>query len=278
IPNYYPAVITQDEWDAAQGAKRSREKKGGRPPRTNRVNLFSHLLKDAWDGSPLHVIDKGAMGNILFIPSTARNKVPGSRNVSFRGGGLEQSLLSCLKEINPKDVLPPPNGGQDKLLTLAGRLDQLDSHIAGLKAQLEDPANQGIVGVIVKSLRKVQPERDTVAEELAQARQEAATPLAESWGQAGGVIEALAAAPDQEAARLRLRRVIRRIVESIWCFFVAKVRMRAAVVQIFFTGGKRREYVIGLKGGYSNGTVSRNRWWEVASMRTVPEHAMLTDL
>jgi hypothetical protein len=277
ISNYYPTVISQDEWDAAQGAKKSRELKGGRPAK-RRVNLFSHLLRDAWDKSPLHFVDKGGRGNDLFKSSTSRDGVPGSRNVSFPADVLERALLSCLKEIKPKDILPPTNGGQDKLLTLTGRLAELDTHMAGLKARLDDPANQGIMDIILEGLRKAKPERDNVAEELAQARQEAATPLAESWGQAGGLIEALAGAPDQEAARLRLRKVIRRVVESIWCFFVAKGHTRAAVVQIFFTGGKRRDYVIGLVGGHKNVYVRREPWWEVASMRAVPEYAPMMDL
>jgi hypothetical protein len=65
-------------------------------------------------------------------------------------------------------------------------------------------------------------------------------------------LSSLNSAPDLEDARTRLRAAIRRIVESIWCVFVAKGPGRLAAVQLFFAGGATRSYLIHHKRGYGN--------------------------
>jgi hypothetical protein len=43
---------------------------------------------------------------------------------------------------------------------------------------------------------------------------------------------------------VRLAAVLRRVVESIWCLFARNGEVRLAVVQVWFTGGKHRDYLI----------------------------------
>src|SRR5207247_224321 len=77
-----------------------------------------------------------------------------------------------------------------------------------------------------------------------EARLRAASPGAEAWGACRSLIAALDGSDDREAARLRLRQAIRRVVEEVRCLFGGKGEIRLAAVQLEFDGGARRGYLI----------------------------------
>src|SRR5581483_9358883 len=52
VPGYYPAVLTEEEWQAVQAAISGRRRTGGRPP-VRAFNLFTGLAFDAATGRPL---------------------------------------------------------------------------------------------------------------------------------------------------------------------------------------------------------------------------------
>jgi hypothetical protein len=104
-------------------------------------------------------------------------------------------------------------------------------------------------------------------EMLAAARQEAASPLSEAWGECQSLLDLLDAAPDQEAARVRLRAALRRIVEEIRCLFVARGPRRLAAVQVNFSGGGRRDYLIMHRAATGGSVPSRKAEWRVRSWR-----------
>jgi hypothetical protein len=76
------------------------------------------------------------------------------------------------------------------------------------------------------------------------------------------LLDALDAAPDAEEARLRLRGVLRRIAEGFWCLFLCRGSWRLAAVQVWFTGGAHRDYLI-LRRAATGGAVGDRpaQWW-----------------
>jgi DNA invertase Pin-like site-specific DNA recombinase len=260
ITGYFPAVVSEDEWHAARAALVSRRNKGGRP--TPRVNLFANLLRDARDGASLHVVDKGKKkgGGPSLVNYKAVMGVQGASYVSFPLHVFEQAILSRLQEIKPRDVLPEGDGAADKVLALTGKLADAEGRIEKLKAQLIEGDD---LAPLVDVLRTLEEKRVNLADELAAAKREAASPLAATWGEYRSLLDALAKAPDPADARVRLRASLRRIVESVWCLFVTTApsesterkrpegvksagrgAVRIAAVQIRFTGGAHRDYVI----------------------------------
>src|SRR5262249_60442373 len=84
-------------------------------------NLFTGLVRDARDGTPMHVTEK-RKGDVRMVSSGAmRAKEEGSRYVSFPFLAFERAVLSGLAEIDPREVL---NGGgsPDEALALAGEV------------------------------------------------------------------------------------------------------------------------------------------------------------
>src|SRR5262249_31203411 len=128
IPDYYPAILTENEWHAAGAALASRRGKGGRPG-AGPGNLFSGLLKDARDGGGVYVQDKHpGKRPPLLVGYRAAMGVKGSQRVSFPFVEFERAILRQLKEIDPREILPG-NGAAERVLTLTGKLADVEGRI-----------------------------------------------------------------------------------------------------------------------------------------------------
>lgn len=264
IPGYFPRIITQEVWDAARGAIASRTHKGGRLSLMH-INVFANLLRDARDGASLHQRDHGQRKNgRTLISSKAIHGVTGSRYVSFPFATLESAILSCLREIDPREILPH-NHAADKTLVLAGQLTQLETRIARLKTKLRTDDN---IDPIVDVLRELEAERQPLVQALAHARQEAAAPLAANWTDCQNLVQILTKAPNPLETRIKLRSAIRRIVEGIWCLFIPLGHNRLAAVQIWFTGGAHRDYLILHQRAINRFGSTRPAHWTVRSLVT----------
>jgi hypothetical protein len=79
---------------------------------------------------------------------------------------------------------------------------------------------------------------------------------------------ALDSAPDADEARLRLRTVLRRLVDSVWLYVASRGKDRLAFVRVTFAGGERhRNFLILHRPPFGNRHSQRpGRWW-VASDR-----------
>jgi DNA invertase Pin-like site-specific DNA recombinase len=238
IPNYYPAAVTEDQWHAARAGAASRKNKGGRPSKT--IHLFSGLLKDARevDGSIVYVTPGSKQSRALVNRSAVEG---GTKGHSFPAVPFEAAVLDALREVSPRDILPPENGGVDHVLVLSGKLTENEGRSAAIEAEL---LQGGEVTALSRVLRQLEAEHKALTEQLASAKQKKASPLGEAWMDFKSVVEALEAAPDRDEARIRLRSALRRAVENIYCLFTGRGAVRVAAVEVWFTGGKRRCYVL----------------------------------
>ena len=151
------------------------------------------------------------------------------------------------------------------MLALAGRLAEVEGRLERIKARLLDG---GEIEVLADAARDLESKRQEVADQLAEARREAASPAVEAWGRAKSLIGVLDKAPDPEETRVRLRAAIRRIVDSAWLLVVASGSVRVCAVQLWFKDGKRRrDYLIAYRRGLG-GMAARQaggnrpaRWW-----------------
>lgn len=232
VQNYFPAAVSEEEFYAARAALTARKNKTGRIGK--RVNVFQGLLKDARDGGSLHQVDKGKKGVKSLVSYRAAQGLGNA--VSFPMEVFEQAVLSRLREIDPRDILPSTSPAEDQVLILSGVLADLEGRIAKIKAKLLEG---GDLDVLVDVLRTLDADRRDTAERLAGARQEAASPLSDGWGKLKTLVEVL-----DNDSRVRLRAALRRVVSEIWCLFLRVGRSRVALVQLYFAGGGSRDYLI----------------------------------
>lgn len=239
VPGYYPALVSEDEWYAARAGLAGRRGRPGRPAR-ERVNVFAGLLRDALDGGTLQLADKGHKGIKLFVSYGATQGKEGPHCANIPVAAFEPAILCLLREIDPAEILPRQDRGAEEAVAIAGRLAEVEGQIEQVKARLQARYSDAIADV----LERHEAERDALVARLSAARQQAASPLGEAWGECRSLFDALKAATDEEDARIRLRAALRRIVEGIWCVVIARGRRRLAGVQVRFAGGSHRDYVI----------------------------------
>jgi DNA invertase Pin-like site-specific DNA recombinase len=259
IPGYFPAVVTEGEWQAARAGSAQRRRKPGRLG--THVNVFAGLLRDARDGDTYYCSTRsssayGTRWRVLLNTASADGRAPAR---SFPFETFERAVLSMLREVDPREVLGEDDG-PDEAMVLAGRLAGVEGKIAELEAELL----QGDVAALAKVLRQLEAQKRDLAQQLAEARQRAAHPLGAAWGEARSLIDALDGAPDPADARLRLRAALRRIVDSVWLLPVARGRDRLCAVQVWFAGGERHlDYLILSRPPKADGrrAAKGGGWW-----------------
>jgi DNA invertase Pin-like site-specific DNA recombinase len=261
IPGYYPRVIDEDLWLAARAQVTQRRVSPGRVGR--HVNVFAGLLHDArGTGTYCCSTQQPTKARILINTAAMEGR---ARCFTFPFRTFEAAVLGALAEIDPHEILngdTPP----DESLVLAGQLAAVEGKITELEAELL----RGDVQALARVLRKLEEEKRDLAQRLAQARQKAARPLSAAWGEAQTLVGALGAAPDPLEARLRLRSVLRRIVDGIWLLVVARGHDRLCAVQIWFAErNKHRDYLVLHRPPKANKQKRVEGGWWCQSLATV---------
>jgi DNA invertase Pin-like site-specific DNA recombinase len=253
IAGFYPVVITEEEYWLAQRARDGRKKAA--PRQGKLANLFSGLLRNARNGETYIAASKRT--RVLVSYGSQEGRSPAW---SFPLPIFETAIRRQLKEIDAHSIL---NGdtGPDETIVLAGQLASVEAKIAEFEAQLLE----GDVAALARVLRRLEDDKATLASRLAEARQKAAHPLSEAWGEMQSIPEELT-----EDQRIRYRAALRRIVDSIWLLVVPRGRDRICAAQVFFAPGKRvRHYLIHHRAAGNH----RPGSWSVRSLATIHKGA-----
>lgn len=243
VQGYYPSVISEEEYHIVRGLLATRAKVGkGR--RGKHVNLFAGLLKDARTGGSL-TYKHGARGAVL-LPVESRTNME-SLWVTFKAKPFEESILTALSEVKVSDIAPESGSAAARVEAMRGQLADVESLTAKWRSKMDDP---NTVDVVSAKLSELAAKGKAIAAELAEAQREASSPFAESWGAARAAGKGLED-DNSDEARERYRAALRRTVENIWVLLMpAKdASIRIAAVQIWFTTGAHRDYLIGYKPG-----------------------------
>jgi hypothetical protein len=245
VPNYYPAAVTQKEYHAAREGMRQRKTNPGRLGKRE-INVFSGLLHHAREKDETYIMtgrlskSPGKPARRFQVLINRESDQGAGRAYSIPYLAFEDVVLSALREIDPAEVLGT-RGEPDETLALAGELAAVESSIATIGREMDE---HGESPTLFKRLREREARQRELAARLEAARQKAATPLSEAWGEAMSLAEALASAPDQKDARLRLRAALRRVVAGIWLLVVPREgQRRLFAVRVQFEGDRHRDYI-----------------------------------
>jgi hypothetical protein len=183
--------------------------------------------------------EKRSHRRVLVPASSMEGVVP---SVSFPNDVFEPAVLSLLRELNPKDVLAKETTGES--VALAASLVRVEESIASIVTEMDQ---HGESAVLFKRLRQKEAAQKKLATKLAEARLHEQNPKSEAFAKML-TLEDIATSEHQ---RLRLRELLRNVIEEIWVLVVPRRSHRLCVAQIYFTGGKRRDYLIYYKAaGY----------------------------
>jgi DNA invertase Pin-like site-specific DNA recombinase len=257
VPNYFPPVVSESLFHAAQEAVRGRRGREGRPGQA-RVQLFSGLLYDAFSGQPLHVGHGGPGGGrdrrgrrrAYLVPYEAAYR-------SFPLELFETALLTSLAEVNPADVVGREDAGA--VAALAGRVAAVEKSIADLEADLDE---HGESPTLLKRVRRREAELRALTAQLREAERQAACPLAESWGD----FQRLLQFTEKDEDRRQLRAALLRVVERVNCAFSGfRGSLKMALVSATFRGAALAGHCRTWQLWYTRGTRAKEAQVEVFS-------------
>jgi hypothetical protein len=235
------------------------------------VNIWQGLLTDAVTQEHLYSVARRDNGRVWRVLINAGGVDGASAMSSFPEPVFEEAVLRCLKEIDP--ALLTQSDGPDRLSVLTGRLEKVRQQLAEMQDALVGCTKPP--KTVMAAAADLEAEEERLEEERRQAAREAAHPLSETWGRAKSLLDVIATAED----RVRLRSLLRRVVEGIWVLIVPRGWDRVAGVQIRFKGSdQERSYIITYRRGVmpSGRRASRRRGeqgedvWAVRSRRWTP--------
>lgn len=243
LAGYYPAVVTEDEWNLARAgqARRTWKDKAGRrtgPKDSRYVNVFRGLLTDARTGQGFTLHNKGTTERpeLLLITSSGSDGRTGMYTFPYLI--FEEHVLGWLREIDAKAILP--RGG-----ATASTADALRAKLANVRADLEKlkaDLAEGYSKSLVELLRKAEATEEAVANDLQDELARTAKPLSRQWGELPTLIDVIR--KEGDAARLKLRPALRAIIESAHVLIVPQRAWRLCAVQFAFAGGAVRHWLM----------------------------------
>jgi DNA invertase Pin-like site-specific DNA recombinase len=246
LVGYYPAAITADQFNLARAAlaERNSRNTNGRPagPRQRTyVNVFRGMLTHARDGGGFTVHNRLTTKNPKLSLMATAGVGGGSRYYTFPLPVLESAVLAELKEIDPSSVLPRRPGGPSRVEALRATLANLREDIARTQ---RDMKKDGYSKAIAEVLRQYEAEEEETANDLQDELARTAKPLARAWEELPSLIDVIRGAEDPDLARLKLRTVLRAVLESAVLLIVSVKSWRFAALQFHFTGGTTRHYLV----------------------------------
>jgi DNA invertase Pin-like site-specific DNA recombinase len=245
VEGFYPPAVSLEEWRAARAGMQQRRRFQGRVGKSQ-VNIFAGLMVHARDGDPYQMTSRRSHSS-SGKEITARVLINSAgvqcqaRAYSIPYDPFERAVLSCLNEIDPRELLGEP-------VTEANGAAELEKELAGVQAELADAQTfmraHGFSPTIGRRITELEAREKELQGELENISLEEAHPLGNSWSEVQDLAAALDAAPDPEEARLRLRAALRRITETISLLIVCRGHERLCAVQFHFREGGRRDYLI----------------------------------
>jgi hypothetical protein len=251
IKNYYPAVVSEADFDRVQRAVDDRLHQRG--PRGKMVtSLFTRLMFSASDGSPMHLTAKGVGQKHLVSSAAARGRV-GAVYLGFPYQAVEDAFLAFLREVRPEDICPLSAEPEDD------GLDEAEAELARLELRVAEVQQEirkgGEFEALVSLLRDLDSDRQKAArrvEEIRSSRHQ--SPAEQLLAEGKSVVSMMKKAKGDELLelRFRLRSAIKSLVSTIWCrVFRAKFNgepWKVAVMEVhFLTGVVRHIFILSHK-------------------------------
>ncbi len=129
--NYFPAVITLDDWHLLRAARQSRTYQRG-PVGDEVANLFTGLLRNPRDGQPYQRIVKN---HARLVSASYRNGLSGGDTLTFPYKPLENAFLFALAhDIKLQDLFGPERTVHaDRVAVLTAELETLKAKAVQVK-------------------------------------------------------------------------------------------------------------------------------------------------
>ena len=262
LVGYYPAAVSEEEFLLARAGQESRRSKDatGRasgPRQRKYVNVFRGLLTHARDGEGFVLHNKGTAKEPELILVNASGMSGHSRCYTFPYPIFEEAILRLLREVDARDVLPQSKQERSRVDVLRAKLKNIRDDMERLQEELKAGFSKAIVNV----LRDREAAEEEIGKDLQDELARSAKPASRAWKELPGLAELVQSADDPDEVRLRLRSLLRRLVEDVRVLMVRRGSWQLLAAQVFFVGGARRQYLI---ANQSAGNCRKGGWYAKA--------------
>jgi DNA invertase Pin-like site-specific DNA recombinase len=242
IPNYFPAVVSEDDFYAAQAGLRGRRTQRGRSGR-GVASLFSELVRCANDGYPM-VFKRSTGGEERYVYLRSGAYRFGHKHApAFPYLAFERAFLQMLDELNAKDVAGR-GGADDAERELAAVEGMLSANEKKLEQVNERAAREDDPTLFLDLIKRLTEDKQALLARREELKARAQVDRPDSLGEARSLIRLMDATEGEELQQLR-RRVkarIRELVSEVWVLIERVGRARVAYVQAHLTGGGVRYF------------------------------------
>jgi DNA invertase Pin-like site-specific DNA recombinase len=241
----YPAVVSEEEFALARAGQEQRIGKDrlGRqlvPRQGKYVNLFKSMLRHARDGEGFVLHNKGTAKKPELVLVNAVGEGGRGKCYTFPYPLFEEAILRHLSEVDPAEILPRQGEAPDRVEVLRAQLKNIRADLARIQDDLKEGYSKGLAAV----LREREAQEEQVATELQDELARASKPAEKAWEELPSLVGLVKDTPDPEDVRLKLRPILRRVIEEALVLIVRRGSFGICTVQIFFHGGARRSYLI----------------------------------
>jgi DNA invertase Pin-like site-specific DNA recombinase len=249
IPNYFPPVVSEADFAAAQQAFVKRHNGGGRLGRQT-PNLFGKVLVNARDGKGFVYISSKPGHTIAKLqPIGARAGLSAPLSLTYKL--LEDTVLTYLSEVSADDLTGQRTA--DTARDLQAQLDDLDKRIEILKSKLDGQSE--LLSDLLDRLSLWRGQRRELQTQLDAAQH--TTPASSHLRETQSVLPLLRDADPETAAELRtkLKYLILCLVEKITVLVVdydspaSRKKTRGAAVHMQFRDGHSRTLLLTYESG-----------------------------
>jgi DNA invertase Pin-like site-specific DNA recombinase len=258
IENYFPAIISQEEFFAVQAAISSRRGKGGEVG--TRVNVFANILKCGKCGNSAVRINKSGRQATLdkyykwvaMVCNTGRRGVTDCGHHPWKLDELEKAILDEVKELDINSILDNKSNEQG-LVVLRQNIQSIAEQILTIqkqKARLVDALADGDAGLgaITDRIRTLSnQEEDLMAsKDILTQEYDAESHRLSAMTRSVDEIKRLTDQLEDNDVRLKLQTEIRRLVDKIVLHFNAKkfvIQYHKPKLVVRFRDGKSVSFI-----------------------------------
>lgn len=184
IPDYYPAIMSKEEWLLAAAARKSRRTRGGVSKGNQLSNLFSGLLRCGYCGGPMNMggsVKKRASGNHserkYVACSNARRGIK-CNYIQWTYDDFEQLVLKFCKAVDLSQVLGVNQTGEIELNAEMQNHERIKQEIVAVNGRnqtlldvLESTAQAEPMQLILDRMKANETKLDSLKDEQKQSEE-----------------------------------------------------------------------------------------------------------
>lgn len=246
IPDYFPQIISEEDFYRARKAIESRKEQRGRYGQKV-SNLFTNLIYNANDGYTMHVENKSGYksgkGYAKLRSSGAVRGLSDADDSQLYYQPFETAILHWLEELDISDIAGNDTSDTQKQLEAAeGKITEVESRIKEIKNKMADTSQD--FTPLMDVLENLNQQREQLHQEADRLRTELHNSEAQSLTDALELSEYMQRADEDEVTHIRtklraqLRQLIHRIDVTPYIDYVNKKRY--ADISVTLTNGFER--------------------------------------